>query len=38
VAIADTAGNNWFNPAQEFSAMDQERVQAESSLRENPKS
>lgn len=38
VAIADVAGNTWFNPTKEFEAMDQEKEQIESAFRDNPKS
>lgn len=38
LAIADVAGNNWFNPAKEFEAMIQEKEQIESAFRDNPKS
>ena len=38
LAIADVAGNNWFNPIKEFEAMNQEKEHIESTFRENPKS
>jgi len=37
VAIADVAGNNWFNPTKEFEAMDQQRIQIESTCRDSSK-
>ncbi|SDG48537.1 hypothetical protein SAMN04487996_11942 [Dyadobacter soli] len=38
VAIANVSGSNWFNPAKEFEAMEQEKEQIESAFRDNPKS
>ncbi|WP_353718531.1 hypothetical protein [Dyadobacter sp. 676] len=38
VAIADTAGNNWFNPKEEFEAMNLEKEQIESTARDATKS
>jgi hypothetical protein len=37
-AIADVGGNNWFNPAEEFDAMNQEKEQLESGYKEDHKS
>nr|WP_295923374.1 hypothetical protein [uncultured Dyadobacter sp.] len=37
IAIADTAGNNWFNPAMEFDTMDQEKEQNETTFKEDGK-
>lgn len=37
IAIADTAGNNWFNPVIEFGTMEQEREQNETTCKEDEK-
>lgn len=37
VAIADVSGENWFNPSIEFGAMDLEKEQIESTLRDSSK-
>ncbi|MCF0073885.1 hypothetical protein LZD49_25620 [Dyadobacter sp. CY261] len=37
IAIADIAGNNWFDPLAEFDAMNEEKEQTESAFRDSPK-